>query len=151
MDRRRGTTELGGCAPGCQANTGSACDVNPDAASMEGDDGQNALFRELLSPTLNEKLASLALRSEEVADVAEGPERSARFLDRYAAEQSDLGATARLIRTTVEHLRDLNAQLSRQVMRHSHLLEDATTPAATCMGSDRADHDSGDGASPSRR
>jgi len=114
--------------------------MNPDLASMEGNDGQNALLQELLSPTLNEKLASLALRAEEGADRAEELEQAGRFLDRYTAEQSDLGATARLLRAKVEQLRELHSQLSRQVMRHSHLLEDAAMLMTTCVGLHCANH-----------
>jgi len=108
------------------------CDTDANMEPMEGDDGRKALLRELLSPTLNERLASLALRSEEVAELAEGLEHSKRFLDRYAADQSDLGATARLLNTKIEQLRQVSSQLSRQVMRHSHLLEDAAELAAIC-------------------
>ncbi len=125
--------------------------MSPDVASTEGDDGRNALFQGLLSPTLNEKLAELALRSEEAGDIAEGLERSGRFLDRCAAQQSDLGATARLLRTKVVQLRELNSQLSRQVMRHSHRLEDAATLAATCVDRDRVNHDTDDEAGVWRR
>lgn len=99
----------------------------------ERDDAPDTLLQELLSPTLNAKLASLALRSQEAADLADELERQRRFLDPYAADQSDVGATVRLLGTKVEQLRELSCQLSRRVMQHAHRLEDAAELAAALL------------------
>jgi hypothetical protein len=122
--------------------------MKPDMPAMEGDGERNTLLQGLLWPALIEKLAALALRSGEVADLAETLEQSGRFLDRYTADPSDLGATARLLKSKLAQLTELSAQLSRQVMRHSHLLEDAATLASA--GAD-PDPSTADEAGPSRR
>jgi hypothetical protein len=96
-----------------------------DVPAPESRNEWHALFRELLSPALTEKLAALAIRSEEGVDLAEELERSGAFLEHYAGDASELGATVLLLKSKVAALEELNARLSRQLMRHAHLLEDA--------------------------
>lgn len=103
--------------------------ANQDALPPKDNGEVSELIRELLSPALIEELASLALASEGAADIAEALERSGHLLDRYAAEPTDLGAMTQLLRRKVDMLRELNSQLSTQVMRHSHRIEDAASLA----------------------
>ena len=103
--------------------------MNSDPTSQHPPDKGNATLGEGLTRPLLEKLASLALLSEESDEIAEGSRVACGSRAGYATQRSDFGSATAMLHRKVADLGVLHGQLAREAMQYSLLLEDAATEA----------------------
>lgn len=98
--------------------------MNCDQLEPPGDP-QSGPAAQPLSPALGERLADLALMSEEHAALSDGCDVADAPLAAYAARRSELGSAADVLRRKVTELGALQSAAAHLVMRYSIMLEDA--------------------------
>ena len=103
--------------------------MHPDSPSQHPPDEGSAPLGEGLTRPVLEKLASLALLSEESDEIADGYRIACGALAGYATQRSDFGSATAMLHRKVADLGVLHGQLAREAMQYSLLLEDAATEA----------------------
>ncbi len=92
---------------------------------------QGQTVDETLTPEIREVLGNLALNAEAHVEISEALAGTHRMLSAMVKRHPEFDGTAGELRAKLAQLQDLHNEAGKEVIRYSHVYEDATMAGAT--------------------